>query len=182
LERELQDWQLGMLLGERGLNLSGGQRTRVALGRALIRNASLLILDDALSSVDAHTESQILDYLSPTASDDSQERINNNDVNKDQSRYEAQAGSIRNSMNSQTSSGTGAPAPESRGTHGRQSVELQTLLMVTHRFSRLWKFDQILVLKDGEIVQMGSPLELASTPGLYQQLLELQRMENELAR
>jgi glycosyltransferase involved in cell wall biosynthesis len=45
---------------------------------------------------------------------------------KHQSLYEAQAGSIRHSMNSQASSGTGAPAPESTRMHGRQSVELRS--------------------------------------------------------
>jgi ATP-binding cassette subfamily B protein len=48
------------LLGERGVNLSGGQRQRLTLARALIKNPRLLILDDAFSSVDTHTEEQIL--------------------------------------------------------------------------------------------------------------------------
>lgn len=51
------------LLGERGVTLSGGQRQRVAIARALLRDAPVLILDDALSAVDTHTESQILDAL-----------------------------------------------------------------------------------------------------------------------
>jgi ABC-type multidrug transport system fused ATPase/permease subunit len=54
--------------------------------------------------------------------------------------------------------------------------------MVTHRFSKLGRFDHVLVLKDGEVVQSGSPQGLARVSGLYRQLLELQRMENELAR
>jgi ATP-binding cassette subfamily B protein len=47
-------------LGERGINLSGGQRQRATLARALARNARILILDDALSAVDTHTETEIL--------------------------------------------------------------------------------------------------------------------------
>jgi ATP-binding cassette subfamily B protein len=50
-------------LGERGINLSGGQKQRATLARALTRESPVLILDDALSSVDTHTEAAILDGL-----------------------------------------------------------------------------------------------------------------------
>lgn len=48
------------MLGERGINLSGGQKQRAALARALARRPSVVILDDALSAVDTHTEAAIL--------------------------------------------------------------------------------------------------------------------------
>ena len=48
------------LLGERGINLSGGQKQRLALARALARSPSIVLLDDALSAVDTHTEAEIL--------------------------------------------------------------------------------------------------------------------------
>ncbi len=48
------------LLGERGINLSGGQKQRATLARALARDPSILILDDALSAVDTQTEARIL--------------------------------------------------------------------------------------------------------------------------
>ena len=48
------------LLGERGINLSGGQKQRAALARALARAPSIVVLDDALSAVDTHTEADIL--------------------------------------------------------------------------------------------------------------------------
>ena len=50
----------GTLLGERGINLSGGQKQRAALARALARRPSIVVLDDALSAVDTHTEADIL--------------------------------------------------------------------------------------------------------------------------
>jgi ATP-binding cassette subfamily B protein len=48
------------MVGERGVTLSGGQKQRVAIARALMRDPRILILDDALSSVDTHTAAQIL--------------------------------------------------------------------------------------------------------------------------
>ena len=48
------------LVGERGITLSGGQRQRTALGRALLLEAPLLVLDDALASVDNTTAAEIL--------------------------------------------------------------------------------------------------------------------------
>ncbi|MDF1664277.1 MAG: ABC transporter ATP-binding protein, partial [Planctomycetota bacterium] len=47
------------LIGERGITLSGGQRQRLALARALVRDAPILVLDDALSAVDTKTEGLI---------------------------------------------------------------------------------------------------------------------------
>lgn len=51
------------MVGERGVTLSGGQRQRVAIARAILRDAPVLILDDALSAVDTQTESMILRAL-----------------------------------------------------------------------------------------------------------------------
>ncbi len=127
LEKESAEWQKDFTIGERGLTLSGGQRARVSLARALIREVPLLILDDALSSVDVQTETEILNGLSSLS-------------------------------------------PE------------QTLIMITHRFTRLSAFDQVLVLKEGSLVQAGSPQELSEQEGLFKELLELQRLEDELAR
>ena len=51
------------VLGERGINLSGGQKQRASLARALARKPSIVLLDDALSAVDTHTEAEILRAL-----------------------------------------------------------------------------------------------------------------------
>ena len=51
------------MVGERGLTLSGGQKQRTAISRAVIRDPRILILDDALSSVDTYTEEKILRHL-----------------------------------------------------------------------------------------------------------------------
>lgn len=51
------------ILGERGINLSGGQKQRATLARALARHPAIVLLDDALSAVDTHTEAEILHGL-----------------------------------------------------------------------------------------------------------------------
>jgi ATP-binding cassette subfamily B protein len=62
---EIQGFPKGFatMVGERGLTLSGGQKQRTAISRAVIRDPRILILDDALSSVDTYTEEKILRHL-----------------------------------------------------------------------------------------------------------------------
>ena len=113
------------LVGERGITLSGGQRQRTALSRALLVDAPILILDDALSSVDNQTATEILNNLS---------------------------------------SGT----------------QLKTVVFISHQLSAAAIADQIFVMDQGEIVQMGSHEHLVRQPGLYQTLWNQQKLEEQL--
>jgi len=65
LEDDVRDFPSGYdtMVGERGITLSGGQKQRTAIARAVLRQPKILILDDALSSVDTYTEEKILSRL-----------------------------------------------------------------------------------------------------------------------
>ncbi len=65
LDSDVRDFPEGFetLVGERGITLSGGQKQRTAIARAVLREPKILILDDALSSVDTYTEERILSQL-----------------------------------------------------------------------------------------------------------------------
>jgi ATP-binding cassette, subfamily B, multidrug efflux pump len=70
LDKDLAQFPQGYdtAVGERGITLSGGQKQRVAIARALVIDPKILVLDDALSAVDTHTEEEILDRLSDVMS------------------------------------------------------------------------------------------------------------------
>ncbi|RPI21834.1 MAG: ABC transporter ATP-binding protein [Acidobacteria bacterium] len=112
-------------VGERGITLSGGQKQRIAISRALLIDPRILILDDALSSVDTQTEERILQRLSG----------------------------------------------EFQG---------RTAIVISHRISTVKSADQILVLKDGRIVERGNHDELLRAGGQYAALYEKQLLREEL--
>lgn len=109
----------GTVVGERGVTLSGGQRQRVAIARALLRDAPIVVLDDALSAVDTHTESVILEALKSRS-----------------------------------------------GKH--------TTLLIAHRLSTLMHANQIAVLEEGKLTQLGTHAELVAREGLYKRLWQIQ--------
>ncbi|WP_273801817.1 SmdA family multidrug ABC transporter permease/ATP-binding protein [Proteus vulgaris] len=109
-------------VGEKGVMLSGGQKQRISIARALLLDAEILLLDDALSAVDGQTEYQILQNLSQWRKD-------------------------------------------------------RTLIISAHRLSALVGATNILVLKQGEIVEQGTHQQLISIPGWYQDMYHYQQLE-----
>jgi ATP-binding cassette subfamily B multidrug efflux pump len=114
------------LVGERGITLSGGQKQRTAIARAIIRNPRILILDDALASVDTYTEERILSGL-------------------------------------------------------REVMRGRTTIFISHRISTARNADQIAVLVNGRIAELGTHDELIGRRGYYTALAEKQQLEEELA-
>jgi ATP-binding cassette subfamily B multidrug efflux pump len=114
------------LVGERGVTLSGGQKQRTAIARAVIREPRILVLDDALASVDTYTEEQILSGL-------------------------------------------------------RLNMGNRTTVFISHRISTARNADQIAVLVNGRIAELGTHDELLARNGYYTSLFEKQRLEEELS-
>jgi ATP-binding cassette subfamily B protein len=114
------------MVGERGVTLSGGQKQRTAIARAVLRDPKILVLDDALASVDTYTEERILSGL-------------------------------------------------------REVMQGRTTIFIAHRVSTARNADQIAVLVDGRIAELGTHDELLSRGGYYTGLFEKQQLEEELA-
>jgi ATP-binding cassette subfamily C protein CydC len=114
LEKLLLDAGLNSWLGEGGRPLSGGELRRLAIARALLHNAPLMLLDEPTEGLDAETERQILDLLAEVT--------------------------------------TG-----------------KTVLMVTHRLRGLARFDSIIVMDNGQIIEQGNHADLLATGGRYYQ-------------
>ena len=106
-------------VGERGVKLSVGEKQRVSIARALLKNAPILILDEATASVDTATEKLIQEAL-------------------------------------------------------EHLMEGRTSFVIAHRLSTIRNADQIMVLKQGEILERGSHDELLERDGLYAKLARIQ--------
>lgn len=112
LEKLLEDGGLNSWLGEGGRQLSGGELRRLAIARALLHDAPLMLLDEPTEGLDAATESQILHLLA-------------------------------------------------------EVMREKTVLMVTHRLRGLARFNQIIVMDNGQIIEQGSHADLLAKQGRY---------------
>jgi ATP-binding cassette subfamily B protein len=106
-------------IGERGVRLSGGQKQRIQIARAILKNAPILILDEATSSLDAKSEKEVHEALEHLMQD-------------------------------------------------------KLVIIIAHRFSTIQNVNKIIVIDKGRVVDCGSPQDLASRPGIYQDLLRYQ--------
>ncbi|MFD2829602.1 ABC transporter ATP-binding protein [Corticicoccus populi] len=113
-DQDLKNMPQGLetLVGEKGVALSGGQKQRISIARSLIKNPDILILDDALSAVDAKTEKRIIESIQKSRAD-------------------------------------------------------KTTIIVTHRLSAVQHADLIIVMDDGEIIEIGDHKTLSSKEGWY---------------
>ena len=107
------------MVGERGARVSGGERQRISIARAILKNPRVLILDEATSSVDTGTESKIQEAL---------ERL----------------------------------------------VQGRTVFAIAHRLSTLKYADRLVVLKEGQVDEIGTHEELLAREGTYAGLCEKQ--------
>lgn len=114
-------------IGERGLKLSGGQKQRIAIARALLKDAPILILDEATSSLDSKSEAMVQQAL---------ERL----------------------------------------------MKGRTTLIIAHRLSTIQNVDKIITLQNGTVSEIGSPELLATSGGIYSQLLTLQQGKTESSK
>ena len=115
------------IIGERGLRLSGGQQQRISVARAMLKDAPILVLDEATSSLDNQSEIRV------------------------------QAGLD-------------------------ELMKNRTTLIIAHRLSTISDVDKIITLVDGRVDEIGSPAELASSGGIYAQLLALTQSRSKADR
>lgn len=106
-------------IGERGIKLSGGQKQRIAIARAILKDAPILVLDEATSSLDSKAEHEVQQAL---------DRL----------------------------------------------MENRTTIIIAHRLSTIADVDIVVTLRNGKVDEIGAPAELASTGGIYSELLKLQ--------
>ena len=110
---------LDTMVGNRGLKLSGGEKQRISIARALLKDPALLIFDEATSALDSISEAAIQAAINPL-------------------------------------------------------IEERTSILIAHRLSTILAADEILVVRDGQIVERGTHRDLVHAGGTYQELYETQ--------
>ena len=148
------------IVDEAGLRLSGGEKQRILIARAFLKDAPILILDEATSSLDGESEKKIQRALFGYEEDGIGEAVNKTS--------NADEGTINQI------SGSGKA-----DSHGRLYGGLcrnKIVLIIAHRLSTVKHADTIYVLEKGEIAESGSHEDLIKLDGIYKNLL-LKQME-----
>ncbi len=107
------------IIGEKGAMISGGQRQRLAIARAIVKNAPILVLDEATGALDTQTERAVQEAL-------------------------------------------------------EDLMVGRTTICIAHRLSTIQRADQIIVMEQGQIVEVGTHAELLAKGGVYRRLYDLQ--------
>ena len=113
-------------IGENGCELSGGERQRISVARAFLKDAPIILLDEATASLDVENETAIQEALS-------------------------------------------------------RLIKNKTVLIIAHRMRTVSGADKIVVLKDGTVVEQGSPAELLQSGGIFAHMVQLQTESQEWA-
>lgn len=112
------------VIGENGSKLSGGQRQRISIARAILKDAPIILLDEASASLDVESETFVQKALS-------------------------------------------------------RLIANRTVIMIAHRMRTIANASKLIVLEDGHIVEQGTPEQLLRKEGVYQRMVDLQKMSNE---
>ena len=107
-------------IGENGSKLSGGERQRISIARALLKNAPIVLLDEATASLDVENETKVQSALS-------------------------------------------------------RLLAGKTVIVIAHRMRTVEAADKVVVLKDGQVTEQGSPAQLKASGGQFARMVALQK-------